>query len=60
MLQKDPEARPSANDLYTLRLPEFMVKEEEEEEEEGPPDITKTKYVTYRPHSVFCYSTKTL
>lgn len=45
MLQKEPELRPSASDLYLLRLPDLIAKETEEEEEVGeePPDVTKTK-----------------
>ena len=46
MLQKEPENRPTASDLYTLRLIDLLGREEEEEEEEvaeEPTDITKTK-----------------
>lgn len=47
MLQKEPEARPSANDLYTLHVPELVQHESGEDEEESesdePPDLTKTK-----------------
>lgn len=45
MLQKEPENRPNASDLYTLRLIDLLGREEEEEEEmaEEPTDITKTK-----------------
>lgn len=47
MLQKDPELRPTASDLYTLRLPELVEEEEEEPLEEEPLDITKTKWVWF-------------
>lgn len=44
MLQKDPEARPSANDLYTQRLPDLMMAESSEDEVlDEPTDIAKTK-----------------
>ena len=46
MLQKEPDTRPSASDLYLLRLPGLIAMETEQEEEEKreePPDITKTK-----------------
>lgn len=45
MLQKEPENRPNASDLYTLHLIDLLGREEEEEEElaEEPTDITKTK-----------------
>ena len=45
MLRKDPQARPSAYELYTLRVPALMVQEEEEEEEmaDTVPDDTTTK-----------------
>jgi len=45
MLLKDPQARPSAYDLYTVCVPALMVQEEEEEEEvmDTPPDDTTTK-----------------
>ena len=47
MLQKEPEDRPSANDLYTLHLVNLIGREEEDEEEvtEEPTDLTKTKSV---------------
>ena len=48
MLQKEPDVRPSASDLYLLRLPGLIAMETEQEEEEKreePPDITKTKQV---------------
>ena len=50
MLQKEPEARPSASDLYSLRLPQMMAMESEEEEEtsEEPPDSTKTKLISVK------------
>jgi len=50
MLQKEPEQRPSANDLYTQRLVDLIGREEEEEEEmaEETTDITKTKSVRER------------
>ena len=43
MLLKDPQARPSAHDLYTLRVPALMLQEEEEEVRDTPPDDTTTK-----------------
>ena len=48
MLQKDPELRPSAKDIFTHTLPQltssFKSTEEEEEEEEGDEsDAAKTK-----------------
>ncbi len=45
MLMKDPQARPSSYDLYTLRVPALMTQEEEEEDEmsDTPPDDTTTK-----------------
>lgn len=45
MLQKEPSARPTSNDLYTLRLPDLILegKKEEEEVAEEPRDLTKTK-----------------
>ena len=42
MLQKQPEARPSAYDLYTLRVPPLMQQEEEEVVEDTPPGDTRT------------------
>ncbi len=48
MLQREPEARPSANDLYTQRLPELVLRDSVEEEgADEPPDIAKTKWVEH-------------
>lgn len=47
MLQKDPEKRPSAKDIFTNSLPLLVTPQEEEEETEEANDSTKThtKYV---------------
>ena len=49
MLQKESEARPSADDLYTQRLGELLQREHNEEEAtEEPLDIAKTRWAWQR------------